>query len=143
MTDALELQIKNKIKELLIANAGLVDLKKFWLDAEPTDYFHKNDKFGWIEWAGGVVQVETQDNLETAIDKFFIVTLVKHSDPEIAETLNLNYLGFIEALIKANNTLSGLVGIAEVTNREKQAVTDGKYGLNAIRVTVTCQRWVS
>jgi hypothetical protein len=77
-----------------------------------------------------------------AVDEFFIVIITKNTDADQAESDGLSLPEKVEALFSADRKLGGAVTDSLVTLREKQKVFDGKFSVNAVRLTLQTWRWM-
>jgi hypothetical protein len=78
-----------------------------------------------------------------AVDEFFIVIITKNADADQAESDGLSLAEKAEVLFSANRKLGGAVTDSLITLREKQKVFDGKFSINAVRLTLQTWRWMS
>lgn len=113
-----------------------------WFSAEPAPTFYPSNCFGWVEWSGGAKTDETMDGLKKTVDEFYVVIVTKHIDADVAETTGLTLLEAAEALLEADRTFGGKVSDSHVSLREKQKVFDGKFSINAVRLTLHTWRWL-
>ena len=77
-----------------------------------------------------------------AVDEFFIVIITKNADADQAESDGLSLAEKVETLFSADRKLGGVVTDSLVTLREKQKVFDGKFSVNAVRLTLQTWRWL-
>lgn len=134
------LSVKAYIKELL-ADASLGQVSK-WLSAEPSPSAYPGLCFGWVEWRGGPIAQANFDP-KKAVDEFFIVIITKNADADQAESDGLSIAEKAQALFSADRKLGGAVTDSLVTLREKQKVFDGKFSVNAVRLTLQTWRWMT
>ena len=134
------LAIKAAVKSVL-ADASLGQVSK-WLSAEPSPSAYPGLCFGWVEWSGGPV-VQANFDRKKVVDEFFIVIITKNSDADQAESDCLVLAEKAEALLSADRKLGGAVTDSLVTLREKQKVFDGKFSVNAVRLTLQTWRWMT
>ena len=134
------LAIKAAVKSVL-ADASLGQVSK-WLSAEPSPSAYPGLCFGWVEWSGGPIVQANFDRKKT-VDEFFIVIITKNSDADQAESDGLSLTEKAEALFSADRKLGGAVTDSLVTFREKQKVFDGKFSVNAVRLTLQTWRWLT
>jgi hypothetical protein len=134
------LAIKAAVKSVL-ADASLSQASK-WLSAEPSPSAYPGLCFGWVEWSGGPV-VQANFDRKKAVDDFFIVIITKNADADQAESDCLVLAEKAEALLSADRKLGGAVTDSLVTLREKQKVFDGKFSVNAVRLTLQTWRWMT
>ena len=134
------LAIKAAVKSVL-ADASLGQVSK-WLSAEPSPSAYPGLCFGWVEWSGGPV-VQANFDRKKAVDEFFIVIITKNADADQAESDGLSLAEKAEALLSADRKLGGAVTDSLVVLREKQKVFDGKFSVNAVRLTLQTWRWVA
>ena len=132
--------VKTAVKTVL-TDDSMAKVTK-WLSAEPAPTFYPSNCFGWVEWHGGAKTSESMDGLKKAVDEFYVVIITKHIDADVAETDGLTLMEAAEALLEADRTLGGKVTDSEVRNREKEKVFDGKFSLNAVRITFYTWRWL-
>jgi hypothetical protein len=109
--------------------------------AEPSPSAYPGLCFGWVEWSGGPI-VQANFDRKKAVDEFFIVIITKNADADQAETDGLSLAEKAEALFSADCKLGGIVTDSLVTLREKQKVFDGKFSVNAVRLTLQTWRWI-
>jgi hypothetical protein len=133
------LAIKAAVKGVL-ADASLGQVCK-WLSAEPSPSAYPGLCFGWVEWSGGPI-VQANFDRKKAVDEFFIVIITKNADADQAESDGLSLAEKTEALLSADRKLRGAVTDSLVTLREKQKVFDGKFSVNAVRLTLQTWRWI-
>ena len=133
------LAIKAAVKSVL-ADASLGQVSK-WLSAEPSPSAYPALCFGWVEWSGGPI-VQANFECKKAVDEFFIVIITKNADADQAESDGLSLAEKAEALLSADRKLGGVVTDSLVTLREKQKVFDGKFSVNAVRLTLQTWRWL-
>jgi hypothetical protein len=133
------LAIKEAVKSVL-ADASLGQVSK-WLCAEPSPIAYPGLCFGWVEWSGGPIAQANFDR-KKAVDEFFIVIITKNADADQAESDGLSIAEKAEALLSADRKLGGAVTDSLVTLREKQKVFDGKFSINAVRLTLQTWRWL-
>ncbi len=134
------LAIKVAVKSVLL-DASLGQVSK-WLSAEPSPSAYPGLCFGWVEWSGGSV-VQANFDRKKAVDEFFIVIITKNADSDQAESDGLALAEKAEALFSADRKLGGAVTDSLITLREKQKVFDGKFSINAVRLTLQTWRWIS
>ena len=134
------LAIKAAVKSVL-ADASLGQVSK-WLSAEPSPSAYPGLCFGWVEWSGGPISQANFDR-KKAVDEFFIVIITKNADADQAESDGLSLAEKAEALFSADRKLGGAVTDSLVTLREKQKVFDGKFSINAVRLTLQTWRWMT
>ena len=134
------LAIKAAVKSVL-ADASLGQVSK-WLSAEPSPSAYPGLCFGWVEWSGGPI-VQANFDRKKAVDEFFIVIITKNADADQAESDGLSLAEKAEALLSADRKLGGAVTDSLVTLREKQKVFDGKFSVNAVRLTLQTWRWMT
>ena len=132
--------VKTAVKTVL-TDDSMAKVTK-WLNAEPAPTFYPSNCFGWVEWHGGAKASESMDGLNKAVDEFYVVIVTKHIDADVAETDGLTLLEAAEALLEADPTLGGKVEDSHVSMREKEKVFDGKFSLNAVRITFHTWRWL-
>jgi hypothetical protein len=134
------LTIKAAVKSVL-ADASLSQVSK-WLSAEPPPSAYPGLCFGWVEWSGGP-NAQANFDRKKAVDEFFIVIITKNADADQAESDGLSLAEKAEALLSADRKLGGAVTDSLVTLREKQKVFDGKFSVNAVRLTLQTWRWMT
>jgi hypothetical protein len=139
MTETGILAIKAAIKTAL-SDPSLSKISK-WLSAEPSPSSYPSLCFGWVEWAGGTIERSSSDSRKK-VDDFYIVIVTKNPDADVAESDGLVLGESVEALFSASPNLGGSVTDSMVTQREKQKVFEGKYSINAIRLTLHTWHWI-
>jgi hypothetical protein len=132
--------VKEAVKTLL-SDKSMSQVTK-WFGAEPAPTFYPSNCFGWVEWNGGAKTDESMDGLKKAVDEFYVVIVTKHIDADVAETSGLTLLEAAEVLLEADRTFSGTVSDSHVSLREKQKEFDGKFSVNAVRLTLHTWRWL-
>ena len=134
--------MKAAVKALLAADATLAASVKKWLSAEPAPQNYPALCFGWVEWAGGRKEDETQDGLMREYDNFYVVILEKHPVADTAETDALTLMVAAEDALEADRTLGAKVTDSIITMREKQAIPERNFSICAVRLTLQTWRWV-
>jgi hypothetical protein len=130
--------ICNSIIALLKAAETLKGFKK-WFLGEPAPSKYPGFPWGWVEWNGGPedppVSVKSQVR-----DVFFVVFVSQHVDASVAEASGMALLQEVEAVLKGDRSLGGLVEASWVSNREKEKKFQGEQSMIAIRITVQTRR---
>ena len=132
--------IKAAVKSVL-GDASLGQVSK-WLSAEPSPSGLSWTMF-WVGWWRGGPIVQANFDRKKAVDEFFIVIVTKNADADQAESEGLSLAEKAEVLFSADHKLGGSVTDSLVTLREKQKVFDGKFSVNAVRLTLQTWRWMT
>jgi hypothetical protein len=117
-----------------LSGASSLSSVKKWFHSEPAPVRYPASPFGWVEWAGGPKNPETQTG--KVVDDFHVVLVKKSADSDGNEDALIALCAAAEAAIEADHTLNGTTFDCYVSNREVQKIPQKDYEIAAVRLTV-------